>query len=129
MSTTTQSTDKTIKDSLWEHISSGLHEEKVIYREGFAGLVRLEGIRVTDGGFGATAVPIAQIETEGCYHMPREPWVFSAPWEVIWEQRGRFGARYAGWSFWPAANLVRSFEYLLLRQGDHEGALELIDLR
>jgi hypothetical protein len=128
MSTTTQSTDKTIKDSLWKHISGGLHQDKVIYREGFIGIVRLESVRISDGGFSATAVPIVEIETYGCYHMPREPWNFSAPWEVIWEQSGRFGARYVGWSFYPAANLVRAVEYLL-EQDDIYGVLELIGAR
>jgi hypothetical protein len=128
MSIIPQTIDQTIKETLCRHIASGLHEDKVIYREGFVGLVRLESIRLTDGGFSATAVPIAQIETDGCYHMPREPWFCSASWELIWHQRGRFGARYVGWSFWPEANLVRAVEHLL-HQGDHEGALELINLR
>jgi hypothetical protein len=128
MSTTTQSTDRTIKDSLWKHISSGLHQDKVIYREGFIGIVRLESIRVTDGGFSASAVPIVEIETYGCYHMLREPWNFSAPWELIWGQSGRFGARYVGWSFYPAANLVRAVEHLL-EQDDACGSLELIGAR
>lgn len=128
MSTITQTTDKTIKDSLWKHISRGLHQDKVIYREGFIGIVRLESIRLTDGGFSATAVPIVQIETDGCYHMPLEPWGFSASWELIWEQNGRFGARYVGWSFYPAANLVRAVEHLL-EQDDAYGALELLGAR
>jgi hypothetical protein len=128
MTTNVETIAQTIKDILCRHIAGGLHEEKVIYREGFIALVRLEGIRATDGGFSATAVPITQIETDGCYLMPREPWFFSASLELIWHQGGRFGARYVGWSFWPSANLVRAVEHLL-HQGDHEGALELISLR
>jgi chromosome condensin MukBEF complex kleisin-like MukF subunit len=62
MSTATEQTNHTIKDSLLSHISSGLHEGKVIYREGFVGIVRLDEIRVTDRGFSATAVPITQID-------------------------------------------------------------------
>ena len=50
--------DAVFRRSVWTPFFENLHENKVIYRERFICLVRIENIRITDIGVGGLIVPL-----------------------------------------------------------------------
>lgn len=118
--------DNELRYRLFSPFFSNLHENKVVYRERFVCLVRLENIEITPEGFSSTAVPLIHIEFTGDWRPepPPEPWEFGAVWKAMCVWNNGFSAPYASWTIWPDPELVREVERLALK-GEFERALEL----
>jgi hypothetical protein len=97
---------------------SCLFEQKVVYRERFFYLIRLENLEISETGFQATAIPLLDItahsnQIERC-KPPSGPWTFGSTWDFVNLDAviGRFSAPYAGWTIWTEPSLVQRTEAL-----------------
>ena len=117
--------DAAFRRSVWAPFFENLHENKVIYRERFICLARIDDLKITDGGVGGTVVPLVYLFTYPDLRTPEEPWHFGGSWAYMWQSNSSLGQPYAGWTIWPEPELIRAVEFLLAKD-DGEGALELI---
>ena len=117
--------DPVFRRSVWGPFFENLHETKVIYRERFICLARIDDLQITEGGVGGTDVPLRYLFTYPELRTPEEPWHFGGSWAYMRQGQGTLSQPYAGWTIWPEPTLVRAVEYLVSRDDD-EGALELI---
>ena len=113
---------------------ANLFEKKVIYRERFIYVVRLENVEISPGGFSATAVPLlgvapyylAQTMRERGGRARTEQWRFGASWKCVTKcDDSEICSAYGGWTIWLKPDLVRAVE-LLLRAGLEEHAVRLL---
>lgn len=111
-----------------------LFENKVVYREKFVGLVRLENVVVTEEVFEATAVPILDITPKELVPlvqargrtMPTTPWTFRSAWDTMnLKDQHSLGCPYGGWTIWLEPDLVRAVE-VLANAGLTEMAIRLL---
>ena len=118
--------DGDLRYRLFSPLFAALFENKVIYRERFVCVVRLENIEITPEFFNATAVPLIHIEFSGDWRPepPPEPWEFGGVWSALCLWNNGISAPYASWTIWPEPDLVREVARLAL-EGDFESALEL----
>jgi len=117
--------DATFRRSVWGPFFENLHENKVIYRERFICLARIDDLKITDGGVGGTVVPLVYLFTYPDLRIPEEPWYFGGSWAHMRQSTCSLGQPYAGWTIWPEPGLIRAVESLISKD-DAEGALELI---
>ena len=118
--------DNELRYRLFSPSFENLHENKIVYRERFVCLVRLENIQISPESFSATAVPLIHIEFSGDWRPepPEEPWEFGAVWKAMCVWNNGISAPYASWTIWPETDIVREVERLA-REGEFERALEL----
>jgi hypothetical protein len=118
--------DPSFRRSVWAPFFENLHEGKVIYRERFICLARIENLAITDIGVGGLITPLKYLYVPSYIRAaPDKSWGFGGGWAHMTQGDGTLGCNYAGWSIWPEAERVRAVETLLAR-GDEEGALELL---
>jgi hypothetical protein len=111
---------------VWTPFFKNLHEGKVIYRERFICLARIEYLRLTEIGVGGLVVPLKYLYIPSYLHsVPQKGWGFGGGWQHMSQGDGTLRDIYAGWTIWPEAERVRAIETLLNRD-DTEGALELL---
>jgi len=118
--------DADFRRSVWGPFFESLHENKVIYRERFICLARIDDLKITEGGVGGTVVPLVYLFTYPDLNLPERPWQFGGSWSRMRQSNSSLGQPYAGWTIWPEAERVKAIENLLSKD-DIEGALELID--
>jgi hypothetical protein len=119
--------DPALRRSVWAPFFETLHENKVVYRERFVCLGRIENLRITDTGIGGLIVPLRYLYIPQYIHsVPKTGWGFGGGWTEMRQAGSKIGCPYSGWAIWPEAARVRAVETLLLR-GDVDGALELLD--
>lgn len=118
--------DGELRYRLFAPLFADLHENKVVYRERFVAVVRLENIKITPEFFEATAAPLINIEFSGDWkpEPPAEPWTFGGVWSALCLLGSGISAPYAGWTIWPEPKLVPEVERLA-QNGEFERALEL----
>lgn len=118
--------DAALRHSVWAPYFENLHENKVIYRERFICLARIENLNITDIGVHGLVVPLRYLYVPDYIHgTPKKSWGFGGSWPHITQGAGTLGCNYAGWTIWPEAERVKAIETLLSRD-DTEGALELL---
>ena len=117
--------DALFRRSVWAPFFENLHENKVIYREKFICLARIDDLEITEGGVKGTVVPLQFLKTYEHLNTPSKAWRFGGSWEHMWQSENSLGQPYAGWTIWPEVPRVRAVENLLSKD-DIEGALELI---
>jgi len=117
--------DPVFRHSVWAPYFRNLHEGKVLYRERFICIARIDDLKITEGGVGGTVVPLQYIYSYPHLRLPERPWHFGGSWEHMWQHDNCLGMPYANWTIWPEPSLVRAVESLASK-GDIEGALELI---
>jgi len=119
--------DNDLRYRLFSPLFTNLFEDKVIYRERFICVVRLENIMITSEELSADAVPLTHIEFTGEWRPepPAEPWTFGGVWSAVCLSANHISAPYGGWTVWPEAELVREVERLA-HQGEFERALDLL---
>lgn len=118
--------DNDLRFRAFSPILKNLFENKVVYRERFICLVRLEEIQITPEFFSATAIPYLHFVKTGVFapESPTKPWEFKSSWDWICMGNNSISVPYAGWTIWPEANRVKAVERLLLIE-DYEEALLL----
>jgi hypothetical protein len=57
--------DNDLRHRLFSPLFMNLYEDKIVYRERFVCVARLQDIKVTSGSFSAIAVPLIHIEFAG----------------------------------------------------------------
>ena len=119
--------DNDLRYRLFSPLFTNLFEDKVVYRERFVCVARLESIMVTSEGFSATAVPLTHIEFTGDWRPkpPANPWTFGGVWSALCLSENCISAPYAGWTVWPEAEFVREVERLA-HEGESQRALDLL---
>lgn len=117
--------DPVFRRSIWAPFFENLHENKVIYRERFICLARIDDLEITDGGVGGTVVPLHYIHVPHYINRLPESWHFGGSWAYMWQAGSSLGQPYASWTIWPEPALIRAVESLIAKD-DAEGALELI---
>lgn len=117
--------DPDFRRSVWAPFFENLHQGKVIYRERFICLARIEGLKLDERGVRGTVVPLQVFFTYPGIVPPAKPWYFGGSWARMMQLDGALAQPYAGWTIWPEAGRLRAVEHLL-ENGDPEGALELI---
>ncbi len=121
----TNNGDPIFRRSLWGPLFENLHENKVIYRERFICLARIDDLKITERGIIGTVVPLVYLFTYPDLNLPERPWHFGGSWARMRQSKSSLGQPYAGWTIWPEASLIRAVEFLLAK-GDTVGALELV---
>jgi hypothetical protein len=121
----TNSGDPVFRRSVWSPFFENLHEGKVIYRERFICLARIDDLEITDGGVGGTVVPLVYLYVPHYINKPPGTWHFGGSWRHMWQSENTLGQPYAGWSIWPEPSLIKAVESLISKN-DVDGALELI---
>ncbi len=111
-----------------------LFEGKVIYRERFVAVVRLENVEIVSSTYlRATAIPLLDVTAPESFaarvredgkQMPTEPWCFSGG-EWARPEGKSICCPDAGWTIWTEADLVRAIE-LLGRAGLKDQAIKLL---
>lgn len=117
--------DPVFRRSVWEPFFQNLHENKVIYRERFVCLARLEDLETDEHGVRGQVVPLNYFYTREGLRLPSKPWRFGGSWEHMWQGNYWLAQPYAGWCLWPEPARVRAIEKLLAKE-DREGAMELV---
>lgn len=118
--------DAAFRRSVWAPFFENLYENKVVYRERFICLARIENLRITDIGVGGLVVPLKYLYVPDYIRgAPKTSWGFGGGWAHMRQVNGTLGCTYSGWTIWPEAERVRAIETLLSRD-DAEGALELL---
>lgn len=118
--------DAAFRCSVWTPFFENLYENKVVYRERFICLARIENLRITDIGVGGLVVPLKYLYVPDYIRgVPKASWGFGGGWAHMRQGNGTLGCIYSGWTIWPEAERVRAIETLLSRD-DAEGALELL---
>lgn len=116
--------DAKFRRSVWAPFFENLYENKVIYRERFVCMARIENLEITDIGVGGLIVPLTYLYVpEYIRGAPKKAWGFGGGWAHMTQGDGNLGCKYSGWTIWPEAERVRTIE-ALLSKGDVEGALE-----
>jgi hypothetical protein len=119
--------DPAFRRSMWAQFFENLHESKVVYRERFLCLARIENLRITDIGIGGLIVPLKYLYIPKYIHsVPKSSWGFGGGWADMTQVGSTLGCKYSGWSIWPERERVRGVE-TLLSHDDVQGALELLD--
>ncbi len=118
--------DPAFRRLVWAPFLENLHESKVIYRERFVCLARIDDLQITDLGIKGIIVPLNYIHLPTRFHLSFKTWHFGGTWAHMTQGNGYLSQPYAGWAIWPEAERVRAIETLLSRD-DAEGALELIN--
>lgn len=118
--------DNDLRFRAFSPILQNLFENKLVYRERFICLVRLEEIQITPEFFSATAVPHLHFVETGVFGPDSltKPWKFKSSWDWMCMGNNSINVPYAGWTIWPEARRVKAVEQLLLA-GDYEEALLL----
>jgi hypothetical protein len=112
---------------VWGPFFENLYEDKLIYRERFICLAKIENLNLTDQGVTGSVVPLHFIRIPRGLPAPRfNRWGFGGTWAHMFQVNGYLTQPYAGWSVWPEADRVRAIEGLLAHN-DTEGALELLE--
>ena len=111
-----------------------LFEGKVIYREKFIAVVRLENVEIISSTYlCATAIPLLDITAPESFaalvrergkQMPTEPWSFRGG-EWVRTEGKSICCPYGGWTIWAEPDLVRAVE-LLACAGLKEQAVKLL---
>ena len=117
--------DPVFRRSVWGPFFGNLHGNKVIYRERFICLARIDDLEIDDKGVRGTVVPLVYLFTYPHLRIPARPWRFGGSWAHMWQTGNKLGQPYAGWTIWPEPPLVRAVEHLIAQDAT-EGALELI---
>lgn len=117
--------DPVFRRAVWAPFFENLHENKVVYRERFICLARIENLRIDELGVGGVVVPLQYFYSYPGWNLPTTAWGFGGGWKTMNQGDGCLGQCYAGWTIWPEPARVRAVETLLGR-GDSEGALELL---
>ncbi len=118
--------DNDLRYRLYAPLFEDLFEGKIVYRERFVCVVRLENIEITSERFTATAVPLVHIEFSGDWRPepPPEPWEFGAAWKAMCLWNNGISAPYVSWTIWTEPETVREAERHA-REREFERALEL----
>ena len=118
--------DPAFRRSVWAPFFESLHESKVIYRERFICLARIENLRITDIGVGGLIVPLRYLYIPTYIRsVPKTSWGFGGGWAHMTQVDSNIRCIYSGWTVWPEAERVRAVERLLSRD-DVEGAIALL---
>ena len=118
--------DAAFRRSVWTPFFENLHENKVVYRERFICLAKIQNLTITDIGVGGVIVSLKYLYVPGYIRgVPLESWGFGGAWAHMTQGAGTLGCKYSGWTIWPEAERVQAVETLLSRD-DTEGALELL---
>ena len=117
--------DPVFRRSVWEAFFRNLYVNKVIYREKFICLARIDDLQSTEGGVRGTVVPLRFLFQYPHLNTPSRPWRFGGSWADMWQGEHTLGQPYAGWTIWPEEERVRAIEALLAKD-DVDEALELI---
>ncbi|MEI7774968.1 MAG: hypothetical protein WCK17_09340 [Verrucomicrobiota bacterium] len=124
---TSNNGDPAFRRSVWGPFFENLYEDKLIYRERFICLAKIENLNLTDQGVTGSVVPLHFIRIPRGLPAPRfNRWGFGGTWAHMFQVNGYLTQPYAGWSVWPEADRVRAIEGLLAHN-DTEGALELLE--
>jgi hypothetical protein len=115
--------DPVFRRSVWAPFFENLHESKVIYRERFICLARIDDLEMDERGVRGTVLPLQFFRTYPHLIVPSRPWRFGGSWEHMWQGDRTLGQPYASWTIWPEAKLVRAIEKLLAKE-DVSGALK-----
>lgn len=104
-----------------------LFENKVVYRERFIGIIKLEEITITPERFEAKAIPTVLIETRSSSDkfFFRSEWKFSAVWKHIALNGNHLSSSFS-WAIWPEADTVKKVEELALSKR-FDDAYKLLD--
>lgn len=73
--------DPVFRRSVWEPFFQNLHENKVIYRERFVCLARLDDLETDESGVRALVVPLNYFYTREGLRLPPKPWRFGGSWQ------------------------------------------------
>ena len=119
--------DNQLRYEMFAPLLNNLFENKIIYRERFIGIVRLEEIRITPKRFLARAVPYLLIERESRFdkYFFNQTWEFGAIWSWIRLKGNALNAPYANWSVWSDPEIVKKTEGIVLSKNFSE-AVEFI---
>lgn len=118
--------DPVFRRSVWAPFFQSLHENKVIYRERFVCLARLDDLETDERGVRGTVVPLRYLHVPHYILVPSDSWRFGGSWEYMCQGADCLSQPYASWSVWPEAKRVEAIEKLLSKE-DVEGAMELIN--
>ena len=118
--------DPLFRRSVWAPFFENLHENKVIYREKFICLARLDDLEIDERGVRGTVVPLHFLRTYPHRITPSLPWHFGGTWENMCQGDRALGQPYASWTIWPEPELIRAIEKLLAKE-DIEGAMKLLN--
>lgn len=119
--------DNQLRYEMFAPLLNNLFDNKVIYRERFIGIIRLEEIRITPESFLAKAVPHLLIERESRFdkYFFNRTWEFGAIWSAVTLTGNALNAPYANWSIWCEPETVKKTEELALNKNFNE-AIEFI---
>lgn len=123
---------KELRYKLFSPLFLNLYENKVIYRERFTCIVKLEDINITPDHVRATANFHLLIDTGSAYRNKPIPetWTFGAAWQALRfvsnkEKTFNYLAAYANWAIWTDPTFVEQAEKFVLDK-NVEAALNLI---
>ena len=120
----TNNGNPSFRRSVWTPFFVNLHEGKLVYRERFVCLARIEELKINEDGVWGTVVPLNYFYTRPSLVLPSRPWRFGGSWGYMSQGEYTLSA-YSSWSIWPEVPRVRAVA-ALLEKGDPEGALELV---
>ncbi len=112
---------------LFSPLLHNLHEDKIIYRERFVCIIKLENLIITPERLYAKAIPYLQILQfkESDQYLPNKPWTFGTTWDNIKLIENGLCAPYVTWCIWCEPDLVKEAEGLTLKKEFHK-AIELL---
>lgn len=120
--------DNQFRYEMFAPLLNNLFENKVIYRERFIGIIKLEEITISPERFTAKAVPYMLIERESRFdkYFFGRVWEFGAIWSAIRLTGNSLNSPYANWSIWCDPEMVKKTEDLVLNKKFDE-AFEFIE--
>ena len=116
-----------LRYQLFSPLLQNLYENKIVYRERFVCIIKLEDLIIIPERLHAKAVPYLQIKQnkESDQYLPNRPWTFGSKWEYIRLIENGLSVPYANWCIWCEPELVREVEGLTLK-GEFRKAIELL---
>ena len=121
--------DSKLRHSLYSPLFNNLHEQKVVYRERFIGIMKLEDITITPERFEAKAIPFLLLERGAGfdqYFFQQKHWTFGAIWSHIALSGDAIGSTYANWWIWTNPELVKAVEDHIIAK-EFEKAEEILE--
>lgn len=115
--------DRQLRYKLFAPLFINLHENKLVYRERFIGIIKVEDVVITPERFQATAVPYLLIERNNRFDkfFFRKPkWTFCATWDHMRLIDNSINVPYANWTVWCEPELVKEVEQLTIEKNYRE---------
>jgi hypothetical protein len=111
---TKQKGDPELRYNVYSPILKDLVGKKVIYRERYTCIIRIQNVEINHEYFEAKAV-FLNLVTEKHRLVPLSEWIFGAAWWIL-HISGNHLVPYSSWALWIDDDIVKEVEKLILEK-------------